>query len=132
MKKTEKISKKQVKKQELTPDFLKNILRNELKSYATRDDLRDELRNYVTKDDLRNELKGFVSNDTFEDAMLAIAKSFDRQEKSIGLILQEIQAIHSDNKYFKDTISSLHRDSAGYDRQLHNHDIRLEKLETQV
>jgi chaperonin cofactor prefoldin len=71
----------------------------------------------------------YVTETTFEKHMNAIAKSFDQHQRVMEDMLKEIKQIHEDNKYFRESISSLYGDSSHHDRKINNLDIRLEKLE---
>ena len=44
---------------------------------------------------------------TFEQNMRAIAKSFERIDGALEIIVKELRAIHEDNKYFRQSISGL-------------------------
>jgi len=65
--------------------------------------------------------------------MAGIAKTLahmaEKNNKNTELILQEIRAGQLDNKRHSDTLSSLQKESTGYDRRLDNHELRIEKLE---
>ena len=43
----------------------------------------------------------YITMSVFEKAMASIAKSFDRHEKVLQDILQELRAMREDNKYFR-------------------------------
>ena len=51
------------------------------------------------------------------------------KNKVTEIILKEIRTIHEDNKYFRNSISSLNIDGSSYDRKIENLTIRVEKLE---
>jgi hypothetical protein len=79
----------------------------------------------------------------FDSSARATAKSFaDNAEVVAGMLtqlqninkiteimLKEIRTIHEDNKYFRNSISSLNIESSSYDRRIENLTIRVEKLE---
>ncbi|MFZ1019645.1 MAG: hypothetical protein WAN61_01470 [Minisyncoccia bacterium] len=72
----------------------------------------------------------------FESSARATAKSFaDVSEtlKNINevtiIILKEIKTIHEENKYFRQSVSSLNFDGLTYDRKISDLNIRVEKLE---
>ncbi|MFA6006829.1 MAG: hypothetical protein WC764_03865 [Candidatus Paceibacterota bacterium] len=89
------------------------------------------------------EKKFGIFQSTFDKAMTGIAKSFAgihqllaehgrmhaSHTKSFELIMTELKTIHTDNQHFKQTMSAMQRDLTGHDRQLDNHEIRIEKLE---
>jgi len=92
----------------------------------------------------QNTFKKFENS--FEINMRSIAKSFARVDESLGeinktlkmqqdvlqIMLKEITAIHEDNKYFRESISSLNKDGLYYDKRIENLDIRVEKLESKA
>ncbi|MBI3888798.1 hypothetical protein HY311_03315 [Candidatus Nomurabacteria bacterium] len=81
---------------------------------------------YVTEE----RFKKFESS--FETNMANIAKSFERHEKVMGHILKELQQMHEENKYFRQSISSLNSDGLSCDRRIDNLDIRIGKLEAKI
>ena len=74
----------------------------------------------------------YVTEKTFESSMLAIAKSFERVEGALEIIVKELRAIHEDNKYFRQSISGLNSDGISYDRKIENLTVRVEKLEAKI
>ena len=64
--------------------------------------------------------------------MQNIAKSFERHEKVMDHILKELQQMHEENKYFRQSISSLNNDGLSYDRKIDNLSVRVEKLEAKM
>ena len=79
---------------------------------------------YVT----RTMFKKFESS--FETNMANIARSFERHEKVMDHILKELQQMHEENKYFRQSISGLNSDGLSYDRKIDNLTVRVEKFET--
>ena len=89
------------------------------------------------------ETKFDAFEDRFESSARATAKSFaDNAEitteilselKNLNMVsttmLKEIKTIHEDNKYFRQSISSLDMNDLSYDRKLENLTVRVEKLE---
>ena len=74
----------------------------------------------------------YVTMSVFEKAMASIAKSFDRHEKVLQDILQELRAMREDNKYFRNSISNLNIDGSSYDRRIEDLKGRVERLEMQI
>jgi hypothetical protein len=75
----------------------------------------------------------------FESSARVTAKSFaDVNEtlknitKVTEVVLKEIRTIHEDNKYFRQSISSLSTDALYSDRKVENLTLRVEKLEAKV
>jgi DNA topoisomerase IA len=69
---------------------------------------------------------------SFETNMANIAKSFERHEKVMDHILKELQQMHEENKYFRQSISGLNNDGLSYDRKIDNLNLRVEKLEAKM
>ncbi|HEY4513038.1 MAG TPA: hypothetical protein VJH06_00800 [Candidatus Paceibacterota bacterium] len=67
---------------------------------------------------------------SFESNMRSIAKSFADNAEIMGLILKEIITIHEDNKYFRQSISTLSTENVSRDRKIQGFDVRIEKLES--
>jgi len=65
----------------------------------------------------------------FDSSARAVAKSFADNAEITALILKELRAIHEENKYFRQSISSLNTDGLSYDRKIENLTVRVEKLE---
>ena len=66
----------------------------------------------------------------FDSSARATAKSFADTAEVMGLILKEIRTIHEDNKYFRESISTLNTDGSSYDKRISGLDMRVEKLES--
>jgi len=81
---------------------------------------------YVTE----TTFKKFESS--FETNMANIAKSFERHEKVMDHILKELQQMHEENKYFRQSISSVNNDGLSFDRKIDNLNVRVEKLEAKM
>lgn len=58
-----------------------------------------------------------------------VDKRLDQHDKIFNLMIKEIKTIHEDNKYFRQSISSLNFNDLSYDRKIENLTIRVEKLE---
>ncbi|MCX6753327.1 MAG: hypothetical protein NTW62_03235 [Candidatus Nomurabacteria bacterium] len=71
----------------------------------------------------------YVTESTFEKSMQSVARSFERVEGALDIIIKEIKTIHDDNKNFRQSISSLDRDNSYNDRRIENLTMRVEKLE---
>ena len=56
-------------------------------------------------------------------------KKLDQHDKIFEVMLKEIKTIHEDNKYFRQSISSLNFDGLTYDRKIGDLTTRVEKLE---
>ena len=64
--------------------------------------------------------------DRFESSARATAKSFADNAEVMALILKEIRTIHEDNKYFRQSISSLNIDGLSQDRKIENLTTRMD------
>ena len=70
-----------------------------------------------------------MTKDGFDGVYENMKDGFDRHGKVLEGILKEIKAIHEDNKYFRQSISSLNIDGSSYDRKIEDLTMRVEKLE---
>ena len=70
--------------------------------------------------------------DKFDASMRAVAKSFADNAEVMGLILKEIRTIHEENKYFRESISSLNTDGLSYDKRISSLDVQVDKLESKT
>jgi hypothetical protein len=68
----------------------------------------------------------------FDSSARATAKSFADTAEVMALILKEISSIHEENKYFRQSISSLNTDGVSYDKRISGLDVRVEKLESKM
>ena len=96
---------------------------------------------YVTERVFKKTFSDFKNR--FESSARATAKSFsDNAEVTAAMltelknlngvttmILKEIKTIHEDNKYFRQSISSLNMNDLSYDRKIEDLTARVEKLE---
>ena len=71
----------------------------------------------------------YVTEKTFETNMASIAKSFERVDAALEMVVQELKNLHEDNKYIRQTLSNFTGDVSRHDRKISDLDIRLEKLE---
>ncbi len=85
----------------------------------------------------KNTATGYITETTFEKHMRSIANSFARVNNALELhgkvleeILKKIRNIHEDNKYFRESISSLYSDGSSYDRRIEDLTLRVERLES--
>lgn len=85
---------------------------------------------YVTEKFFKETFKSFEGR--FESSARATAKAFADNAEITTLILKEIKAIHEENKYFRENISSLNSDGLSYNRKIDNLTARVEKLESKV
>jgi hypothetical protein len=60
---------------------------------------------------------------------MATKEDLKIQQDVSQIILKEVKTIHEDNKYFRQSISSLNMNDFTYDRKLENLTVRVEKLE---
>ena len=61
-----------------------------------------------------------------------VDKRLDQHDKIFDSLLKEIKTIHEDNKYFRQSISSLDIDGLSNDKKIENLTMRVEKLETKI
>lgn len=85
----------------------------------------------------------YVTMSVFEDAMAAIARSFQqvdarfehmeqRFEQKFEKVFEEFRLIHEDNREFRNRLISLERTLLLHDRKLENALVRVEKLESKI
>jgi DNA topoisomerase IA len=92
--------------------------------------MKKEIKKVTEKYVTETTFKKFESS--FETNMTNIAKSFERHEKVMDHILKELQQMHEENKYFRQSISGLNSDGLSYDRRIDNLDLRVEKPEAKM
>ena len=85
---------------------------------------------YVTEKGFKNTFSNFEAR--FENSARDTAKSFADNAEVMALILKEIRTIHEDNKYFRQSISSLNTDGSSHDKKIENLTVRVEKLEVKA
>ena len=81
----------------------------------------------------------YVTEKTFESSMRAIAKSFEgvqetlkKHSQALEVILKTVASTQEDNKYFRQSISGLDKESFSQDKKIENLTMRVEKLEAKV
>ncbi len=74
----------------------------------------------------------YVTEKTFEKAMVSIAKSFDRVDRSFELVLNEIQKISQDNREYKKRALENDITMISHDKKINDLIVRVEKLEAKV
>ena len=74
----------------------------------------------------------YVTEKTFEKSMLSIAKSFSRVEGALEIVIKEVRNLHEDNKYMRQTLTSVDSTVSIHDRKIDNLTMRVEKLELKV
>ncbi len=74
---------------------------------------------------------------SFDTSMRAIAHSFAKVDENLAkhgkvldILLKEVQAMHEDNKYFRQSVSTLYTDGSSHDRRIENLTMRVERLES--
>ncbi|MFA7285444.1 MAG: hypothetical protein WC011_01165 [Candidatus Paceibacterota bacterium] len=83
---------------------------------------------HVTEKLFLETLKNFENNS--ESNMRSVAKSFERVEGVLDVILKEIKNNNEQHKEFKNSITVLNGDGISYERRIDNLTTRVEKLES--
>ncbi len=63
------------------------------------------------------------------EAKMATKEALKTQQGVLEILLKEIKTIREDNKYFRQSISSLNTNDLSCDKKIENLTIRVEKLE---
>jgi len=81
----------------------------------------------------------YLTEKSFEKAMFSIAKSFQKIddrfgtiEKTMGEMVEVMQAIQEDNREFKHRLIENDITLFGHDKKIQNLIVRVEKLEAKV
>ncbi len=97
--------------QMVNSSFEQVATKEDLKQCVTKQDLKDELKKFVTKDDLKEELKKFATKEDLKKEL----KNYATKEDIRAMNEELFERL--DNSTFK---------------QLHNHEIRIQKLEVRM
>jgi phage shock protein A len=78
---------------------------------------------------VKNSKDKYVSESTFEKHMGNIAKSFNRVDDTLEVIIRELRDIKDEQKGTRKDLASFATDVLRHDRRIEDLTIRVEKLE---